>query len=123
ASPTHYRILAELRGRAAHAGVRRGAGRGAVVAAAKAVAAMTLGRIDAETTANVGRIHGGTAIKVIPERCEIEAEVRSLAGEGAAALATALAEHLQGGDNAAECALDVNGEKMFSRSPTKTCAP
>ena len=39
---------------------------------------MRLGRLDEETTANVGMIEGGTAINVIPERCRIVAEVRSL---------------------------------------------
>jgi tripeptide aminopeptidase len=123
ASPTHYRILAELRGRAAHAGVRPEAGRSAVVAAAKAIAAMTLGRIDAETTANVGRIDGGSAINVIPERCHVEAEVRSLDAERAAALASELVDHLQDGANAAECDLDVNVEKMFSGYRTRARAP
>ena len=61
AAPSQYRIVAEFRGRAAHAGVRPEAGRSAVVAAARAIAAMRLGRLDAETTANVGtdrRRHG-----------------------------------------------------------------
>ncbi len=75
ASPTHHRIAAELRGRAAHAGVRPEAGRSAIAAAAKAIAPMRLGRLDDETTANVGTINGGTSINVVPETCRIEAEV------------------------------------------------
>ncbi len=78
ASPTHYRIVAEFRGRAAHAGVRPEAGRSAIARPRKAIAAMRLGRLDAQTTANVGMIEGGTAINVVPERCRVEAEVRSL---------------------------------------------
>ena len=70
--------MAEFRGRAAHAGVRPEDGRSAIAAAARAIAAMRLGRLDAETTANVGTIEGGTAINVVPERCRIEAEVRSI---------------------------------------------
>jgi tripeptide aminopeptidase len=123
ASPTHYRILAELRGRAAHAGVRPEVGRSAVAAAAKAIAAMRLGRLDAETTANVGRIEGGSAINVIPERCRIEAEVRSLDAERAAAVATELVDHLQDAANAGECDLDVNVEQMFAGYRTKPRAP
>ena len=76
ASPTYHRIEAVIRGRAAHAGVRPEEGRSAIVAAARAIAAMELGRLDAETTANVGTIAGGTATNVVPERCRIEAEVR-----------------------------------------------
>jgi len=60
ASPTYYAIDAEFRGTAAHAGIRPEAGRSAILAAARAIAAMPLGRLDAETTANVGTIKGGT---------------------------------------------------------------
>jgi tripeptide aminopeptidase len=123
ASPTHYRILAEVRGRAAHAGVRPEAGRSAIVAAASAIAAMPLGRLDAETTANVGMIEGGSAINVIPERCQIEAEVRSLNADRAATVTTELVDHLQDAANAGECDLDVNVAKMFSGYRTKPRAP
>ena len=123
ASPTHYRIVAEFRGRAAHAGVRPEAGRSAIVAAANAVAAMTLGRVDEQTTANVGRITGGSAINVIPERCEIEAEVRSLDADRAAALATAQVDHIQDAANAAECDVHVTVAQMFAGYRTKPRAP
>jgi tripeptide aminopeptidase len=123
ASPTHYRILAELRGRAAHAGVRPEVGRSAVVAAANAISAMRLGRLDAETTANVGVIAGGSAINVIPERCHIEAEVRSLDADRAATVTTELVDHLQDAANAGECDLDVNVERMFAGYRTKVRAP
>jgi tripeptide aminopeptidase len=123
ASPTHYRILAELRGHAAHAGVRPEVGRSAIAAAANAIAAMRLGRLDAETTANVGVIAGGSAINVIPERCRIEAEVRSLDADRAATIATELVDHLQDAANAGECDLDVNVERMFAGYRTKPRAP
>jgi tripeptide aminopeptidase len=123
ASPTHYRIVAELRGQAAHAGVRPEVGRSAVVAAANGIAAMRLGRLDTETTANVGLIEGGSAINVIPERCRIEAEVRSLDADRAATVATELVDHLQDAANAGECDLDVNVERMFAGYRTKPRAP
>ena len=94
AAPTYYRVIGEFLGRAAHSGLRPEAGRNAIVAAAKAVSAMRLGRIDAETTANVGIIAGGTATNVVAERCRLESEFRSLddarAGEGARELVDAL---------------------------------
>ena len=123
ASPTHYRIVAELHGRAAHAGVRPEAGRSAVVAAAHAIAAMTHGRVDPQTTANVGLIDGGTAINVVPERCRIEAEVRSLDAERAAAVTTENVDHLQDAANAGECDLDLEVGRMFSGYRTKPRAP
>jgi tripeptide aminopeptidase len=78
AAPTYYRVSAEFRGIAAHSGIRPELGRSAISAAAKAIEAMRLGRLDDETTANVGRIEGGIATNVVPARCRVEAEVRSL---------------------------------------------
>jgi tripeptide aminopeptidase len=123
ASPTHYRIVAELHGRAAHAGVRPETGRSAVVAAANAIARMALGRLDAETTANVGMIAGGSAINVVPERCRVEAEVRSLDADRAAAVTTETVDHLQDAANAGECDLDLDVEQMFSGYRTRPKAP
>jgi tripeptide aminopeptidase len=123
AAPTLYRIVAEFRGRAAHAGVRPEAGRSAIVAAANAIAAMRLGRLNDQTTANVGMIDGGSAINVVPERCRVEAEVRSLDEAIAAAVATETVDHFQDAANAAECDLDVDVERMFSGFRTKPRAP
>jgi tripeptide aminopeptidase len=119
AAPTHYRIDAELHGRAAHAGVLPEAGRSAIAAAAKAIAAMRLGRIDPETTANVGVIAGGTSINVVPERCRVEAEVRSLDEAKVQDLVTDMVDHLQDAANAAECDLDVAVERMFKGYRTR----
>src|SRR3954447_16275806 len=79
ASPTYYRLEAHFRGAAAHAGIRPEAGRSAILAAAPAIAAMRLGRIDEETTANVGAIEGGYpgATNVVPELAMFLAEARS----------------------------------------------
>ena len=52
-------------------------GRSAIAAAARAIADLRLGRLDDETTANVGMITGGSARNIIPEWCELEAEARS----------------------------------------------
>jgi tripeptide aminopeptidase len=119
ASPTHYRIVAELRGRAVHAGIEPEAGRSAIAAAASAIAAMRLGRLDDETTANVGTIQGGSAINVVPERCRIEAETRSLDADRAAAVCTEMVDHLQDAANAHECDLDVTVERMFEGYRTR----
>lgn len=122
-SPTLYRIVAEFRGRAAHAGVRPEAGRSAVVAAARAIAALPQGRLDHETTANVGLIEGGTAINVVPERCRVEAEVRSLDEARAATVTTETIDHLEDAADAAECDLEISVERMFRGYRTKATAP
>jgi tripeptide aminopeptidase len=64
-------------GRAAHSGMYPEEGRSAVAAAARAISDLRLGRIDEETTANVGIIQGGTAGNIIPEWCTLDAEARS----------------------------------------------
>jgi len=76
-APSQQIIRARFKGHAAHAGVEPEKGRSAIQAAAKAVAAMDLGRLDEETTANIGIINGGVATNVVPESCEIEGECRS----------------------------------------------
>jgi tripeptide aminopeptidase len=64
-------------GRAAHSGMAPEEGRSAIQAAAKAIADLRLGRVDDETTANVGTIEGGTAANIVPEWCSFTAEARS----------------------------------------------
>jgi len=112
-SPTYYRILAEIHGRAAHAGIRPEVGRSAIAAAARGIAAMRLGRLDPETTANIGTITGGTNANVVPEHCRVEGEVRSLDRDRAEAVATEMVDHFQEAADAAECDLDITLERMF----------
>jgi tripeptide aminopeptidase len=74
----HGRLLDfRFHGRAAHAGMAPEDGRSAIAAAGRAIADFRLGRIDSETSANVGVITGGTARNVVPEWCSFTAEVRS----------------------------------------------
>lgn len=77
-SPTHIVLEVAIRGRAAHAGVEPEKGIDAVQVAAKAIASMKLGRIDEETTANLGVISGGKATNVVCDLVTIKGEVRSL---------------------------------------------
>jgi tripeptide aminopeptidase len=123
AAPTYDQIIAVFHGRAAHAGIRPEEGRSAILAAARAIAAMRLGRLDEETTANVGTIAGGTATNVVPERCRLEAEVRSLDDARAAVVVTELVDHLQDAANEAECDLDVTVERQFQGYRSKPGAP
>jgi tripeptide aminopeptidase len=123
ASPTYQRIVADFHGRAAHAGIRPEQGRSAITAAAAAIAAMRLGRLDAETTANVGTIAGGTASNVVPERCRVEAEARGLVDARVQEVATEMVDRLHDAANAAECDLDVTVERMFHGYRTRPTAP
>ena len=123
ASPTQFRIMAELRGRAAHAGVRPEDGRNAIAAAAHGIAAMRIGRVDPETTANVGTIAGGTAQNVVAERCELVAEARSVDPAKAEALVSEMVDHLGDAANASECDLDVTVEQVFKGYRTRANSP
>jgi tripeptide aminopeptidase len=78
AAPSARRLDVRFRGRAAHSGMYPEEGRSAIAAAARAIADFRLGRLDEETTANVGTIEGGNARNIVPEWCRFEAEARSL---------------------------------------------
>jgi tripeptide aminopeptidase len=108
ATPSHYRLQATFVGAAAHAGVRPESGRSAILAAARAVADMRLGRVDAESTANVGTIAGGSTINVVPERCTLVAEVRSQREERAEELVAELVDCVHEAANLPECECDVD---------------
>jgi tripeptide aminopeptidase len=124
-SPTHHRLEAVFRGLAAHAGVRPEQGRSAILAAARAVADMRLGRLDSDTTANVGTIAGGSAINVIPERCSILAEVRSLREERGEAILAELLDCVHEAANLPECEcdVDVTVERTFQGYRTSSSTP
>ena len=124
ASPTAYRMEADFHGKAAHAGIRPEDGRSAVLAAARAIAAMPLGRIDAETTANVGSVHGGVAsTNVVPERCRLRAEVRSLDPARVETVVSGLVDALYDGAAQSECDVDVVSEKVFTGYRVRPSAP
>lgn len=123
ASPHYHRVAADFHGVSAHAGIRPEAGRSAIHAAARAIAPMRLGRIDEETTANVGTVSGGTGLNVVPEHCRVVAEVRSLDEGKVEALVQELVDHLHDGADATGCDLDVTVEKLFTGYRTKPGAP
>ena len=77
-APSHDQITARITGKAAHAGICPEAGVSAIQIAAHAVAGMELGRIDDETTCNIGTISGGKATNIVPDLVVLEGEARSL---------------------------------------------
>ncbi|MGM7721272.1 M20/M25/M40 family metallo-hydrolase [Metabacillus sp. Hm71] len=81
AAPTQAKVKATIYGKTAHAGVAPEKGVSAITIAAKAIAKMPLGRIDHETTANIGRFEGGTQTNIVCDLVHILAEARSLVPE------------------------------------------
>ncbi|MBU9724080.1 MULTISPECIES: M20/M25/M40 family metallo-hydrolase [Bacillaceae] len=78
AAPTQSKVRATVYGKTAHAGVAPEKGVSAITIASKAIAQMPLGRIDEETTANIGRFEGGSQTNIVCDRVDILAEARSL---------------------------------------------
>jgi tripeptide aminopeptidase len=107
-SPTHFRIEADFRGAAAHAGIRPEDGRSAILAAARAISSMRVGRLDEQSTVNVGTIAGGTAMNVVPERCTVVAEVRSLQEVQAETIVAEVVDRFHQAANLPECECDVD---------------
>ncbi|MGB8452871.1 MAG: M20/M25/M40 family metallo-hydrolase [Anaerocolumna sp.] len=77
-APTLVSFTAKFIGKAAHAGFAPERGIHAISVAAEAITAIRQGRIDEETTVNVGTIEGGLARNIVPENCILKGEVRSL---------------------------------------------
>jgi tripeptide aminopeptidase len=112
-TPTQQKILADFIGVEAHAGVRPEEGSSAIAAAAAAIARMQLGRLDEQTTANVGLISGGTSGNVVPGHCGIHAEARSLDAARAAEVAGTIADACAWGASEHGCDVDVRIEELF----------
>ncbi|ADM70645.1 Peptidase T [Paenibacillus polymyxa E681] len=81
AAPTQARIEMRITGKSAHAGVNPEDGISAIQVASKAISKMKLGRIDKETTANIGSFEGGGATNVVCDFVLIRAEARSIVQE------------------------------------------
>lgn len=76
-APGQNKINIVVHGTTAHAGIAPEEGVNAIILAGKALSQIKQGRIDFETTANIGSINGGGATNIVPDRIEIVAEARS----------------------------------------------
>ena len=80
-APAANRMAFTVHGLPAHAGICPEQGMSAIRIASEAIAAMKLGRLDAETTANLGIIQGGLAGNIVPASVTVRGETRSLSTE------------------------------------------
>ncbi|MEA3493553.1 MAG: M20/M25/M40 family metallo-hydrolase [Candidatus Margulisiibacteriota bacterium] len=76
-APSQVNLTATVIGKSAHAGIHPEEGINAIKVASEAIAKMKFGRIDKETTANIGFIKGGKATNIIPDEVQIKGEARS----------------------------------------------
>jgi tripeptide aminopeptidase len=113
AAPTYQRIIAEFEGEEAHAGIRPEDGRNAIAAAAAAIAGMKLGRLDEETTANVGTIEGGTAANVVAGSCRVDGEARSIDAARASETIGTMVDACTWAAGEHQCDLDLDVFELF----------
>ena len=110
----HARLLDfRFHGTAAHAGMHPEDGRSAIAAASRAIADFRLGRVDEETSANVGVISGGTARNVVPEWCAFTAEVRSHNERKAVELAREMLESAAFAASLVDCEVESEVRPSF----------
>ena len=78
ASPTYIGFNVNITGRAAHAGVEPEKGLSAIRLAAELITRLPQGRLDRETTFNIGLIEGGSVRNAVPETASLTGEFRSM---------------------------------------------
>ena len=113
-APHGHSMEVRFHGRAAHSGMYPEEGRSAIAAAAKAIADFRLGRLDEETSANVGVIAGGTAGNVIPEWCRFVAEARSHDEHKLADVVREMMETIAFAATVTECEVETEVHKSYS---------
>ena len=101
-------------GRASHSGMFPEEGRSAIQAAAKAIADFRLGRVDEETTANVGVISGGTAGNIVPEWCTFVAEARCQDERRLGEIVQEMLDACTFAATATECEVETELRKTYS---------
>jgi len=93
--PSYFAIDVEITGKAAHAGMEPEKGINAILAASKAISELRLGRLDDNTTANVGVINGGIIRNGVPDKVTFLAECRSLVHDKAEKLSKEMCEIIE----------------------------
>jgi tripeptide aminopeptidase len=113
-APYQRSLLVRFHGRPAHSGMVPEEGRSAIAAAARAIADLRLGRLDEETTANVGLIAGGSARNIVPERCELEAEARSHDARKLADVVQEMLDAFAFAASTAECTVETEVSETYA---------
>jgi tripeptide aminopeptidase len=113
AAPFGRAIDVVFTGRPAHAGINPEDGRSAIVAAARAISDLRLGRLDEETTANVGLIDGGSALNVVPARCRVAVEARSRDERKLAELIQEMLDSISFAASVSECEVETTVEDKY----------
>jgi len=113
-APYSHSMEVKVHGRAAHSGMYPEEGRSAIAAAAKAIADFKLGRVDEESTANVGVINGGTAGNIVPEWCTFLVDVRSQDPQKLADLVREMIESVTFAASLEDCQVETKVHKSYN---------
>lgn len=89
-APTILAFTATVAGKAAHAGFAPGDGVHAIAAAIAALNGLSQGRVEDDTTVNIGTITGGRSTNIVPDCCTVRGEIRSLSHQKALGWARAI---------------------------------
>ena len=116
-APAANRMEFRVHGLEAHAGVCPEKGVNAIKVAAEGIAQMTLGRIDHETTANIGVIEGGMAVNIVPNSVILKGEARSHSAEKLDRQTQHMLRCLE--EAAARHSLAVDGKQFTARIEAK----
>jgi tripeptide aminopeptidase len=112
-APHSQSLDVTFHGRAAHSGMHPDDGRSAILAAARAISEFRLGRVDEDSTANVGTITGGTATNIVPEWCTFSAEARSHDERKLADLVQEMQDAITFAAGVAECDVETIVRKSY----------
>ncbi len=112
-APYSQSMEVTFHGRAAHSGMHPDDGRSAILAAARAISELRLGRVDEDSTANVGTITGGTATNIVPEWCTFVAEARSQDERKLAELLQEMQDAVTFAAGVAECDVETTLRKSY----------
>jgi len=113
-APGQNSLQAVVHGKASHAGVAPEDGISAIRVAAEAIVAMPLGRIDFETTSNIGVIEGGSATNIIPDTVTLKGEARSRNADKLQAQTETMVEALQKAADAAGATIDIEVNAAYA---------
>ncbi|MFC2174063.1 M20/M25/M40 family metallo-hydrolase [Acidobacteriota bacterium] len=111
--PTHVLFDVDFIGKSAHAGMEPEKGISAIQAASLAISKMKLGRLDDESTANVGIISGGSIRNGVPERCTVKAECRSLNNDHCEEIADEMEKAMEEGAASVGATVKVNRKVAY----------
>lgn len=122
-APSLISFKITVHGRAAHAGFAPEAGIHAVKVMAEAIGSLSLGRVDEETTLNIGTINGGTATNIVPDTCVCEGEIRSYRHEKALEQVEVLRDAFRAAAERSKAAFDLDSKIDLFAYETESSDP